>query len=293
MSDSSLTEGVWVRTEDPPARPPAAQRFRRGVRLAGSLRELWHSREMVRSVAEREFRARYKQTYLGYAWAVITPVTLVIVFSLFFRRVAHVDTGGAPYALFAYLGLLPWGFFSTSVSNGGMSLITNVSLLNKVYCPREVFPIGSVTIAMVDTLISFSALIVLFIADGRVPRSEAVWLPVLWVIEIAFTLGVVFIISSVVVYFRDLKATLPLVLQLGLFATPVAYGLNDVPKSFRTLYVVLNPQAAVIDTSRRTALFGLSPNYGQLGLAALSSFAVLGFGYFVFKRLETGIADVA
>lgn len=248
---------------------------------------------MVRSIAERELRSRYKQTYLGYAWAVITPLTLMIVFTLFFRRVANIDTAGAPYAIFAYLGLIPWGFFSTSMSQGGTSLINNTALLNKVYCPREVFPLGSVSVATVDTAISLSALVVLFVVNGFMPKPEALLLPIFWAVQITFTLGIVLLISSVIVYFRDLRATLPLILQLGLFATPVAYGLENVPRSLRTVYVIINPMAAVIDASRRTVLYGKMPDWSQLGLAALSAAALLAFAYWVFKRLETGIADVA
>lgn len=248
---------------------------------------------MVRSLGERELRARYKQTYLGYAWALITPLTLMVVFTVFFRRVAEVDTGGTPYALFAYLGLLPWGFFSNAVSQGGLSLIINVPLLNKVRCPREVFPIASVGVSLLDTLIAVSALGVLFVVNGFVPRSTSYWVPVLWLIQLAFTLGVVLIVSSVMVYFRDLRATLPLILQLGLFATPVAYGMDEIPASLRPVYVLLNPLGAVIDGLRRTVLLGEAPRLGLLGLAAVSSALVLVVGYVLFKRLETGIADVA
>ena len=281
-----------VRDGDPPERPSPEDRFRRKVRLLASIAELLRSREMVRSVAERELRARYKQTYLGYAWAVITPFTFMLAFTLFFRRVADVDTGGAPYALFAYLGLIPWSFFSTAVNLGGHSLISATPLLNKVYCPREVFPIGSVSIAFVDSAISLGALVVLFAILGVVPHTEAVWLPLLWSIQVAFTVGVVLILSSVVVYFRDLRAITPLALQLGLFATPIAYSLEKVPVSIRPYYVFVNPPAAVIDASRRTVLHGLSPDWSQLGLAAASAFGVLLVAYWIFKKLEGGIADV-
>jgi ABC-2 type transport system permease protein/lipopolysaccharide transport system permease protein len=293
VSAETLGDGVRLRDEHLPDAPPPGSRYRRRIGPLAAAAQLWRSREMVRSIAERELRSRYKQTYLGYAWAVITPLTLMIVFTLFFRRVANVDTGGVPYALFAYLGLIPWGFFSTSMSQGGSSLINNTALLNKVYCPREVFPLGSVSVAAVDTAISLSALIVLFLVNGFMPKPEALLLPIFWAVQIIFTLGVVLLVSSVMVYFRDLRATLPLILQLGLFATPVAYGMDNVPRSFRTVYVIVNPMAAVIEASRRTVLYGLQPNWVQIGLAALSASALLAFAYWVFKRLETGIADVA
>ena len=153
--------------------PPPDLRFRRRVRLLGSLRELWRARELVFSLAERDLRARYKQAVLGFSWAVVTPLLLMVAFSLVFPRVAKVDTGGVPYPLFSYLGLVPWAFFSTSVSQGGTNIINNAGLLNKVYCPREVFPIASVAVAAVDGLIATLVLGVLFVVFSFVPQPES------------------------------------------------------------------------------------------------------------------------
>ena len=196
-----------------PSGPPAELRFRPQLRLVASLRGLWRSRELVRSLAEREIRARYKQAVLGFAWALITPLALMLVFTAFFQRVAKVQTSGAPYALFAYLGLLPWTFFSTSMSQGGQSLILNTSLLNKVYCPREVFPLASVVVAGTDMAVATVALVVLFPIMGYVPRATSAWVPVLLLIQVAFTAGVTLAMSAVIVYLRDLRHALPILLQ--------------------------------------------------------------------------------
>jgi ABC-type polysaccharide/polyol phosphate export permease len=285
---------VWVRTEPAAAHPAREARYRRRVSLPGALRELWTSREMVRSLAEREMRARYKQTFLGIAWAVITPFLLMVVFTLFFKRAANIDTPhDVPYPLFAYLGLLPWSFFSTAMSQGGVSLITNVPLLNKVYCPREVFPLASITLAGVDTSIALSALLVLFGVNGFAPRATSFYIPLLLVLQVAFTMGVVLIASSVMVYLRDLRTTLPLALQLGLFATPVAYGLDSIPRHLRGVYATANPLVSIIDGYRRSVLYGQAPQWGLLGLSSITTVVVLGGGYWLFKRLEGGIADVA
>ena len=284
---------VWVRTEPALAHPARDARYRRRISLPGALRELWASREMVRSLAEREMRARYKQTFLGIAWAVITPFLLMVVFTLFFKRAANVDTDGVPYTLFAYLGLLPWSFFSTGMSQGGVSLVTNVPLLNKVYCPREVFPLASITLAAVDTSIALSALLVLFGVEGFAPRATSFYIPLLLLLQVAFTMGVVLIASSVMVYLRDLRTTLPLALQLGLFATPVAYGLDSIPRRFRGAYAAANPMVSIIDGYRRTVLYGQAPRWGLLGLSSITTVVVLAGGYWLFKRLEGGIADVA
>lgn len=277
----------------PAAGPPAELRFRRRIRLGAIIRELWRSRELVRTLAEREMRARYKQAVLGIGWAVLTPLALMVVFTLFFQRVAEVDTGGVPYALFTYLGLLPWTFFSASVAQGGQSLVQNVSLLNKVYCPREVFPIASMGVAAVDTLVALPALVVLFVVNGYAPRATAVWFPVLLLIQAAFTLGVTFVTSAVIVYLRDVRHALPVILQLGLIATPIAYGIGEIPASMRLLYATINPLAPVIDGYRRTILLGAPPDWALLLPGAVSAMTVLVLGYLLFKRLETGFADVA
>jgi ABC-type polysaccharide/polyol phosphate export permease len=188
---------------------------------------------------------------------------------------------------------VPWTFFSNSVSLGGVSLIQNIPLLNKVYCPREVFPIASTGVAAVDAACSLLVLAVLFLVYWYPPALTSFWVPVLFVVQLAFTLGVAFILSSALVYVRDLRHMIPIMLQLGLFATPVAYGIDEIPSSFRWLYALLNPLAPVIDGYRRTVLLGEAPDLTLLGLGALTATIVLTGGYALFKRLETGFADVA
>jgi ABC-type polysaccharide/polyol phosphate export permease len=273
--------------------PPPELRFRRRVRPWSAIRELWRARELVRSLAERDLRARYKQAILGFAWAVITPLVLMVVFTVVFTRVAKVDTGGVPYPLFSYVGLLPWAFFMTSVSQGANSLISNVNLLNKVYCPREVFPIATVIVAGVDMLVSTGVLLVLFAVNTFMPQPTSVFVPLLLAIQVAFTLGVTLVLSAIVVYLRDVRHALPILLQMGLFATPVAYGLSVVPQSWQVPYVVVNPLGAVIDGYRRTVLLGVPPDAALTAAAGASSLAMLLLGYLLFKKLETGIADVA
>jgi ABC-2 type transport system permease protein/lipopolysaccharide transport system permease protein len=212
---------------------------------------------------------------------------------VFVRRVADVDTGDVPYPLFAYLGLLPWTFFSTSLSAGGQSLVTNSSLLNKIYCPREVFPLSSVIVAGVDTIISTAILGVLFVVFTFAPKLTSLWIPVLLLIQLGFTIAVTFIVSGVLVYLRDLRQALPLLLQFGLFATPVAWGIDVVPSSVQVLYSIFNPLAPVIDGYRRTILFDQAPQWDLVLPAAASTTVLLVVGYVLFKRLETGFADAA
>lgn len=272
--------------------------FRRRIGLGTALRELWQFRELVLTLTERDLRARYKQAVLGFAWAVVTPLMLMAVFALLFTKfkVAKIDAEGIPYALFAYLGLIPWTFFSTSVGAGGMSLVANLSIVNKVYCPREVFPISAILVAAIDTVISVFVLGIIFAVTGYAPKAAGIYYaaPLLLVL-LVFTLGVTFAASSLLVYLRDLRHALPLILQLGLFATPVAYGMKVIAASSQAqaIYSALNPLAAVIDGFRRTILFGQQPAWGPLAAAAATSSLLLVGSYVLFKRLETGIADVA
>jgi ABC-type polysaccharide/polyol phosphate export permease len=279
---------------DDPGGPSPELLFKRRIRVRRALAEVWRSRELVRTLAEREIRARYKQAFLGASWAVITPIVLMVVFTLFLKRVARIDTLGVPYPLFSYLGLVPWTFFSTSVNTGGQSLVSNSSLLNKVYCPREVFPVSSVFVAGFDAVISTGVLGVLFVIYRFPPKATSVFVPLLLLVQVGFTLAVTLLVSGVLVYLRDLRQAIPLLLQLGLFATPVAYGLEDVvPRAWQPLYCFLNPMAPVIDGYRRAVALGVPPRWGLLGLGALSTVIFLSISYVVFKRLETGFADAA
>jgi ABC-2 type transport system permease protein/lipopolysaccharide transport system permease protein len=273
--------------------PADELRFRRGLRPLASLREILQRRELIRTLAERDLRARYKQAILGFAWAVVTPLVLMVVFTVFFRRVAHVETGGVPYPVFSYVGLLPWTFFAGALSVGSLSLISNTSLLNKVYCPREVFPLASVVVATVDAAVSTLMLFVLFAITGFWPAATSYWVPVLLVVLFAFTIGTTLAFSALMVYLRDVRHVLPIILQLGLFATPVAFALSAIPSDARGIYSFLNPLAPVIDGLRRTVLYGEAPQMTQLALGATSAFLCLIVGYLLFRKLETGIADVA
>jgi ABC-type polysaccharide/polyol phosphate export permease len=273
--------------------PPRELLFRRRIHLGRAVRRLWAAREIVLTLAHRDFIARYKQATLGVFWAFFTPLALMVVFGLVFTRVADIDTRGAPYVLFAYLGLLPWTFLSSSVSQGGLSLVLNAQLLNRTFFQREVFPLSSVAVAAVDMTIAASALVGLFAITGFAPAATAIWVPLLLLMQLAIAVSLAVVTSVVVVYLRDLRHAIPVLLQLGLFATPVAYGLDAVPSSVRLAYCAVNPIAAVIDGYRRTVLWGLPPAWDVTGVAALSALVMLVGGYYLFKRLEGGLADVA
>jgi ABC-type polysaccharide/polyol phosphate export permease len=275
-----------------PAAPPPALRFRRRIHPGEAIRELWQTRVFIRALVERQIRGRYKQTYLGFAWALIPTFLTMVVLTLLVQRVVTIDTGGIPYPLFSYIALLPWNFFSTSVNVGTTSLIGAKDLLNKVYCPREAFPIASMVTAAIDSIVSLFALGILFAVFTFAPKPTVVWVPLLFGVQVAFTLGVTLILSSLVMYLRDLRYLLPMIIQLGLLVTPIIYGMDSIPRDLRLLYSALNPLAPIIDGYRRAALLGQAPAWDLLLPATLTSFIVLGLGFVIFKRLETGFTDV-
>jgi ABC-type polysaccharide/polyol phosphate export permease len=284
-----------ARTAAPPAEPRAEIWFRRRIGLLSATRELWQFRELTLTLAERDLRVRYKQAFLGIAWAIITPLAMMIAFTLIFTKFAHVNTHGVPYALFSYIALIPWTFFSSAVAQGGNSLVGNVALLNKLYCPREVFPIAALLDAAVDALIASLVLLVLFPIEGYSPTWETFWMPILLLVLIMFTLGVTLAVTAVIVYMRDLRLALPLVIQFGLFMSPVVYSSQSLVSSEGALilYSFINPLVPVLDGMRSCVLYGQPPNLGSLVAGAASSILVLLAGFKLFKRLETGIADVA
>ena len=226
-------------------------------------------------------------------WALLTPLLLMVAFSLFFKTAADIDTGDIPYPLFSFVALVPWTLFSNSVSTGAVSITQNLSLVNKVYCPREVFPLSSIGIAAVDAAISLLMLGLLFAIYGEAPRLESLWVLVLLPIQLAFTIGVTLLLSALVVYLRDVRQILPMALQFALFATPVAYAFDVLDEKWQPLASAVNPLAPIIDSYRQTVLYGQAPQGDLLGIAAGVSLVWLVGGYLLFKRLETGFADVA
>lgn len=273
--------------------PPKEIRFRRRVRFVSEVAEVWHARSFIRALAERSIRARYKQAVLGFAWAVVNPVLLMVVFTFLFRRVVHVDTEGVPYQIFAYVGLLPWNFFSNSVSTGGLSILSQMQLVNKIRCPREVFPLSSIASAAFDTIMAVTVLGLLFVLARFAPKPTTVFAIIPLAIQLIFTVAVTLAVSAITVHLRDVRHMLGILMQLGLFVTPVAYGLDAIPENWRLPYVIVNPMGAVITSYRETILFGNMPNWDLLIPAGLSSLVMLYGAVRLFGKLETSFADVA
>jgi ABC-2 type transport system permease protein/lipopolysaccharide transport system permease protein len=258
------------------------------------MKELWHNRHTMFNLGLREIRVQYNQAILGLAWAVLTPVVQMVVFTVFFKNFAgiKVQTHGVSYPVFLYTGLLAWGFFSSATTSAGQVLVSN-PLLNKVYAPREVFPLATIGTSAFNSLISTVVLAFLCVMYQDWLQPEAIWVPLLLLILVGFTVGVGLIVSALTVYLRDLRQALPLLLQVGLFVSSVVVGIDTIPARWRGLYCFLDPPAMVIDALRQTALYGNQPNLTYLGLSSVSTVIVLVGGYLLFKQLETGFADVS
>jgi ABC-type polysaccharide/polyol phosphate export permease len=296
--DRVLTRGERLRSllaDDNlgPREPRPEWLYKRPLRPTQLVTEAWRARSIVRTISERDLRVRYKQSFLGFAWAILTPLGLLVAFMIVFQRAADVDTGGVPYPLFAFIGLVPWIFFSSAVSSGGNSVLNDKALLSKAQFPREVFPLSGVAVAGVDALMGVVPLAVLFIGYGRAPSATAPLLVLPLLILIAFVTGLALLLSAIIVHLRDVRLALPLALQILLFVTPVGYSLDVVPAHLRVAYSFLNPLGPVIDAFRRTLLFDEQPQWGYLGASAVTAVVVFAGGYTVFKHLETGFADVA
>lgn len=260
--------------------------------LAGHARELWRHRELLWLLTQREIKVRYKQTLLGVAWAVLQPLSLMAVFTVFFSWFARIESDGIPYPLFSYAALLPWTFFASSLSFAIPSLIANSHIITKIYFPREVIPLSAVLAAFLDFLIASAVFVVLLVAY-RVPPSWNLFfiLPIV-TIQVLFTVGVSLLLSAFTVLYRDVRHTLPLLIQIWMFVTPILYPASVVPERWQGWYFSLNPMAAIIDGYRRALIQGQPPQLGYLSLAAAVSCLLVWAGYKYFKHLEREFADI-
>ena len=306
-----------------PPVPPDGLLYRHRVNYLESLRMLWAHREIIYSLAERDFRAQYKQATLGVLWAVLSPVATLVIFVLVFSRVKAFNTQGIPYALYAFVGILCWGFFAGALNNGGTSLLSNKALLAKTQFPRECFPLETMCVNAFNTVISWIPLTILFVVVGRAPSLTTLWVPLYMLIELAFATGVALGVASIIIQMRDLMQVLPIITSIGLFATPVIWPFSYIPTAYhlsggnyigrtvvgthivhahwqggitinlQMVYGFFNPLGPVINSARQSMLLGHAPDWPLMGVAAAGALCYLLLGYRIFKRLEEHFADVA
>ncbi len=264
---------------------------KRGKSFLLNLKEVINYHELLTQIALREIKVRYKQTGLGIVWAILQPVSLMVIFTLFFGKFAKIPSEGIPYPIFYYSALLPWQYFSTSLSFAIPSMVTNRQLVTKIYFPREIFPLSSILAALVDFgIASLIFIVMMFIYHIHFTPYLLLIIPVLF-IQIIFTLGVCFFASAINVYYRDVRHALPLLIQLWMFASPIIYPLSMVPEHLRRFYL-LNPMAGIIDSYRRIIVKGLPPDLFAISLAAVISIVIFFLGYRYFKNIEMSFADV-
>jgi lipopolysaccharide transport system permease protein len=255
------------------------------------LRELWSYRELLYFLVWRDVKVRYKQTALGAAWAIIQPFFTMLVFSLFFGRLANIPSDNIPYPLFSFAALVPWTFFANGLGQSSDSLVGNANLIKKVYFPRLVVPFAAVLSGVVDFALAFVVLLVMMLFYGRVPTINAIWLPLLLLLALITALGVGLWLSALNVEYRDVRYVVPFLTQFWLFATPIAYPSSLLSEPWRTLYG-LNPMVGVVE-GFRWALVGTDTAPGAIVLvSALAALAILISGAYYFRRMEQTFADV-
>ena len=259
--------------------------------IAIDWRELWEARELLYFLALRDIKVRYKQTVLGVAWAVLQPLFTMIIFTVIFGRFAKIPSDGLPYSVFVFAGLLPWTFFSNTVSQASMSLVNQQSLLTKIYLPRLFVPAASLGSGLIDLAVSFAVLAALMAYHGVGVGPGLLAVPALVLLTAAASLGVSLALAALIVSYRDFRYVLPFLVQTWLYISPVIYPVSMVPERWRPLLAV-NPMAGLID-GYRSALLGAPWNPTALAISAVSSILLLLFGLYYFRKTERNFADVA
>ena len=247
------------------------------------LRDIWTYRELLYFLVWRDVKVRYKQTLLGATWAIIQPLFAMLIFTLFFGRLAGIKSDGVPYALFAYAGLLPWTFFSNAITNSGNSLVGSANLITKVYFPRIVIPAAAVMAGLVDFFFAFLTLVALMFYYRVPPSISLLALP-------GLVLAVGMWMSALNVKYRDIRYALPFLIQLWMFASPIIYPSSLVPAKWRWL-MSLNPLSGIVE-GYRASLFNLPLDWRALGVSALLTLVALAYSLFTFKRMERKFADI-
>ena len=256
-----------------------------------NLHELRDYHELLYFLIWRNIKVRYKQTVLGGAWAIIQPFFTMIVFSIFFVRLAGISSEGVPYPIFAYTALVPWTFFASALTQASNSLLEHERMITKIYFPRLLLPVSAVLSGLLDFAISFSILIGMIIWYGLTPTMGLLFLPLFILTATLTALGVGLWLSALNVQYRDVRYVIPFLVQFWLFVTPIAYSSNLVPEKWQALYG-LNPMTGVVE-GFRWALLGISYVSIELVLASLlTMFVVLISGLYYFRRMEETFADV-
>jgi lipopolysaccharide transport system permease protein len=255
------------------------------------LGSLYRSWELVYFLTWRDVKVRYKQTAIGIGWAVLQPLITMLIFTALFSRVAAIPSDGIPYPMFAFAGLLPWTYFAAAVGRGGTSLVNNAGLVTKVYFPRLAIPLSAVLAPLVDFAITCALLIPMMAYYHTTPGWGLVALPLFLLMSVATALAVSLWLSALCVTYRDVAVVIPFLVQIWLYASPVAYPVSVVPERYRFLYS-LNPMAGIIEGCRWALLGTAAPDFAVMGVSLLMVVVLLAGGAAYFNRTEQTFADV-
>ncbi|MBI3402952.1 MAG: ABC transporter permease [Acidobacteria bacterium] len=265
------------------------QRSRGWVSL--KLGDLWAYRELVYFLTWRDVKVRYKQTVLGAAWAILQPLLTMLVFSLFFGKLAKVPSEGVPYPVFTLAALVPWTFFSNGLTQSSNSLVGNANLITKVYFPRLIVPVATILSGVIDFVLAFVVLLAMMAYYHLTPATTVVWLPLFLLLALVASLGTGLWLSAMNVQFRDVRYTVPFLTQFWLFATPIAYPSSLLHEPWRTLFG-LNPMVGAVE-GFRWALFGtMAAPVAVVAMSFATALVVLVTGALYFRRMERTFADI-
>jgi lipopolysaccharide transport system permease protein len=255
------------------------------------LRELWEYRELLFFFAWRDIKVRYRQTVMGVLWAIIQPILTMVIFSLFFGRLANIPSDGLPYPVFSFAALVPWTFFANALTQASNSLVLSGNMLKKIYFPRLALPIATVFAGVVDFALAFIVLLCIMLYYGLVPTANILWLPFFALLALITSIGVSLWLAAMNVQFRDVRYTIPFITQAWLFVTPIAYPSSLLPDSLQIVYG-MNPMAGVVE-GFRWALLGTDTAPGpMLIVSSVVALLLLVSGAFYFRRMENTFADV-
>lgn len=254
---------------------------------------LWRYRELVLSLVRRQYQLRYRQSLVGFSWAILPPLASLFVATVVFHGVMNVQSGkpGVPYTLFTLAALVPWTFFAQSVTAGVPSVVGSIQMVTRLPFPRAAIPFSMIGTSMIDLGISFVGFAVFAVITQAGLPITALWLPLILLIELVLVVGVVLLGSAVNVFARDIRIAVPLLMQLWLFLTPVMYPLDKVEGALRTLYL-LNPMTGIVEMFRQILAYGEAPSMTLLLVAAIGASVMLTIGTWYFSVTEERFADV-
>jgi lipopolysaccharide transport system permease protein len=255
------------------------------------IRQLWQYKDLLYFLVWRDVKVRYKQTVLGAAWAILQPLLTMVVFSVFFGRLAKMPSDGVPYPIFAFTALVPWTFFAHGLNQASNSLVGGANLIKKVYFPRLVMPIAAVLSGLIDFALAFIVLLGMMLFYGIGPSARIVAVLPLMLLVIVTSLGVALWMSALNVEFRDIRYVIPFLTQFWLFATPIAYPGSLLSEPWRTVYA-MNPMVGVVEGFRWALLQSATAPGPMLLVSSLVALALLVGGAYYFRRIEKNFADV-